>query len=155
MEKWLSKSKNRNILMVFLFRSSISPGPQLRFWWCYSANCWHFNFLYRLRLPHLILLKRANLEKILLLYLLGRLYTEITKNGNFEILANVPPFSQTNFLGLVNHVREPGTSAYLRSLKMLPIEINLNKILFAWKSLEEGQNSKAIIYGRPFYWFTW
>ena len=53
-------------------------------------------------------------------------------------------------LGLGHPIEEYGTSACLRSLKILPIEIKSNKILYDWKSLADGQNSKVIIYGRPF-----
>ena len=72
--------------------------------------------------PHLDFLKRANFRKIdISLYLLVQLYTKITKNINFEILANLPPFWRNeNFSGLGNPVGESGTPAYLRSLKLLP-----------------------------------
>ena len=56
------------------------------------------------------------------------MYTKITKNVNFEILANVPPFLRNeNFLGLGNPVRESGTPAFLRVLKMLPIDFSSQK----------------------------
>ena len=47
---------------------------------------------------------------------------KLQKNVNFEILATSPPFLRNEkFLGLGNPVRESGTSAYLRSSKVLPI----------------------------------
>ena len=78
--------------------------------------------------PHQIFLKRANFEKILLFYLLVQIYTKITKNVNFEILATVTPFLRNeNILGLGNPVRKSGTPDYLRSLKMLPIDFSSQK----------------------------
>ena len=56
------------------------------------------------------------------------MYTKITKNVNFEISANVPPFLRNeNFLGLANPLRESGTPAYLRSLKTSPIDFSSQK----------------------------
>ena len=58
--------------------------------------------------------------------------TKITKNINFEICANVPPFLQNEiFLGLGNPVRESGTPAYLGSFKMLPIDFSSQKTVGA------------------------
>ena len=43
-------------------------------------------------------MKRTNFEKIILLFLLGQIFTRITKkNVNFEILAHVPPFAKRKF----------------------------------------------------------
>ena len=73
-------------------------------------------------------MKRANFEKIILLYLLEQIYTKVTKNVNFEILANVPPFLRNKkFLGLGNHVREFGSPPYLRLLKTLYIDFSSQK----------------------------
>ena len=50
---------------------------------------------------------------------------KLQKNVHFEILATVPPFLRNeNFLGLGNPVRESGTPAFLRVLKMLPIDFS-------------------------------
>ena len=57
-----------------------------------------------------------------------QIYTKITKNVNFEILATVPPILRNkNILGLGNPVRKSGTPDYLRSLKMLPIDFSFQK----------------------------
>ena len=53
---------------------------------------------------------------------------KLQKNVNFEILATVPPFLRNeNFLGLGNPVQESGTSAYLGSSKVLPIDFSSQK----------------------------
>ena len=70
------------------------------------------------------------MKKIVLLYLLWRLYTvlKLQKKVNFEILANVPPFLWREiFLGLGHPIGESGPPAYLKSLKMLPINFSSQK----------------------------
>ena len=43
-------------------------------------------------------------------------------------MANIPPFLRSEiFLGLGNSVRESGTPAYLRALKMLPVDFSSRK----------------------------
>ena len=44
-----------------------------------------------------IFLKGLFFEKIILFNLLVQIYTKITKNINFEILANIPPFLRNEF----------------------------------------------------------
>ena len=74
-------------------------------------------------------MKRDNFDKIILLYLLGQIYTKITKNVNFDQRNRL--LRNEFFLGLGNPVRESGTPPYLRSLKMLPIDFcNLYNKLF-------------------------
>ena len=52
-----------------------------------------YQLIFKVNAHRRIFLKRANFEKIILLCSLGQAYTKITKNVNFEILANVlPPF---------------------------------------------------------------
>ena len=50
-------------------------------------------------------------------------YTKITKNVNFEVLANVTPFLlNRKILGVGQLIEESLTFAYLCSLKILPID---------------------------------
>ena len=87
----------------------------------------------------------VNFEKIILFYLLVQIDTIITKNINFEILANIPSFLRNEkFLGLGNPGRESGTPAYLRSFKMLPIDFLFSQIFTAfWLLVQDLRSFKC------------
>ena len=60
-------------------------------------------------LPIGYFLKRANFEKVILLYLLGQIQTNIRKKCQFEISVNVPKTKQNKkFKGLGNPEKESG-----------------------------------------------
>ena len=102
------------------------------------------------------LLKRANFEKIILLYLLEQIYTKVTKNVNFEILPNVPPFCETKLFWTWQPCSRIWHSCLSGVLKMLPIDFSsqknmYNQIFRSFRPLAQSfygffeKNSTAII----------